>query len=157
MSRPFVSWSSVDVEVASDVRDEGSREREQKTQHVDEVFQQHGEHAGVARFSQVANGALALATRVERADGHEQCVPFDGHRGSENAVAQPGASQLRFGSDFAEAHDTLVYRKSAAECEQHDPHDQRPEIQLAAVAERMRCVGFPPRAPHAVQQDARVR
>ena len=51
---------------------------------------------------------------------------------------------------------TLIDRKHAAHAEQHQGHDERPEVDGAPVPQRVVRIGRPRRNPHASQQQALV-
>ncbi len=139
------------------VRDRGqadAEEREDETGESGDVLEQHDGQLGRLRVAHERDPRLALRAHVVALfHGRAQRERLEADRDDEHRDRDPDVLELvRVG----ELVDALVDREQAADREQDDRDDERVDVALAAVAERVLLVGCAPRPATAEQQQQLV-
>ncbi len=140
--------------VAGGVGEDHAREREEQADQRAGVLEQHDRQLGLLGTPDpVQPAAAGRAVRVGLLVGGAQREALQQHREQQDP---DGDREVLDIVGVAELLDPLVDREQAAHREQHEGDDERPEVPLAAVAERVRRVGRLGRPLAAEQQERLV-
>ena len=133
-----------------------AQERQKQAGQSSGVFQHDREKARIFGLLDELERLRVAARSVELSQRNRKRHALDDGRYADDDVVERRVAERRFRRDFHNAVNTLVNRHATAKREDHDRHDERPEIQFHAVAERMSKVRTALGAFHAKQDEQSV-
>ena len=137
-------------DVAENRTHEGDREANESCRILDE----HGEGRGIlACMNRREHGAAARIAH-HRAIGDDERIAFERERDAEHDVRPERVFEIVWIDQSVDASED---RDAAADTENQNCHEERPEIKFATVPERMPIVGWPMTPTNSEEKDAFVR
>jgi hypothetical protein len=113
-----------------------AREGEHQPGKGSDILEQHDRKLWLLGVADELDPALLAADVVALLDGGAQREALEPDRHHQDDDRQPGVFEL---VGMLQLLDALVEREDAADGEQDDGHDERVDVALAAVAERVTC------------------
>ena len=147
---------TVKVGVVEQVAQEDAQKREQQAELCRGILEHDREQARVLCLADELRRPHVAACLVEVAHGDEQRGSLDRGGGEQHHVVHGGVAEHRVRPDFADMGDALVDGDAPAQREDHDGHDERPEVEFLPVAKGVLHVGLARRLLDAEQDEQAV-
>ena len=133
---------------------EDGEERDRQTNERGRVLGEDERNRGIARLANRGEPVAALGQNLELAPRDAEAHRLEEERDAEDAVAPPARARLVDGVENVLR--AVEDRERAAEREEHQRDDERPEVLFTRAAERVLRVRRLQREPHADQQQALI-